>query len=119
MATDWNMWKEKAINLTKMGVGKAKELGEIARLNLENLSEEDKIRKALLEIGQRYMDQHPDGPEPGYEELFARVKASNESIAENKERIANIQKDGNLSDEEVAKVEEELALESPEEKLET
>ena len=55
---DWNAWKEKALNLTRTGVSKAKVLGEIARLNLDNLSEEEKIKKAYIEIGERYVSQH-------------------------------------------------------------
>lgn len=101
MMTDWNQWKEKAVNLTRAGVSKAKELGEIARLNLNNISEEEKIKQAYAEIGERYVTLHQDAPEAGYEAMALRVEQAKANIKANKEAIARLKAEGNLSDEDI------------------
>lgn len=105
---DWNAWMDKAAGLTRKGVGKAKELGEIARLNLDNVSEEEKIRQAYIEIGERYMQLHADAPEADYLEAFAKVDSARANIAANKAKIADIKTAANVADEEVQQVELEL-----------
>lgn len=102
--TDWNLWKEKAKNLTLAGVNKAKELGEIARLNLDNLSEEEKIKQAYVEIGMRYASLHEGAPEEGYEPMFARMEKAKETIRANKEAIARLKREGNISDDELEQI---------------
>lgn len=102
--TDWNLWKEKAKNLTMAGVSKAKELGEIARLNLDNISEEEKIKQAYLEIGMRYAALHEGAPEEGYEPMFARMEQAKATIRTNKETIARLKREGNISDEELEQI---------------
>lgn len=104
---DWNAFKDKAIGFTRTGVGKAKELGEIARLNLDNLSEEEKIRQAHIEIGQRYVELHPEDFEPGFEVLFDKLATAKKAIAANKEKIANIKAEGNVSEEELKQLEDD------------
>lgn len=99
--TDWNLWKEKAVNLTRAGVSKAKELGEITRLNLINLSEEEKIKQAYTEIGERYVSLHQSEPEEGYEPLFQKVEQAKAAIKANKETIARLKEEGNLTDEDI------------------
>jgi len=99
--TDWNEWKEKAVNLTRVGVNKAKEVGEITRLNLNNLSEEEKIKQAYTEIGERYVSLHQDAPEEGFEVLFQKVEQAKTNIKANKEAIARLKAEGNLKDEDI------------------
>lgn len=108
--TDWNMWKERAIHFTRAGVTKAKDLGEIARLNLDNISEEEKIRKAYLEIGMRYVKLHEHDPEEGFEGMIQQINSAKANIVINKEKIARIKTDGNLSDEDLEQAEEDIAL---------
>ena len=110
---DWNALKDKALGVTRSGVGKAKELGEIARLNLDSRSEEEKIRNAYTEIGQRYWELNQDNPQPGFELLFEKIAMANAAIAENKEKIAKIKSDGDVSDEEIQEL--EIIEEKPEE----
>lgn len=115
---DWNAWKEKALNLTRTGVGKAKVLGEIARLNLDNLSEEEKIKKAYIAIGERYMSLHQEAPEEGYEVMVQNVLKARENIAANKEKIANLQAEENLTEEDLKEVVPDIALDAAPEKKE-
>ena len=49
---EWKNLGEKAKNLTLTGLGKAKDLGESAKLNLDNVSEEENKKKAYAEIGK-------------------------------------------------------------------
>lgn len=102
---DWNAWKDKAAGLTRMGVGKAKEVGEIARLNLDNVSEEEKIRQAYIEMGERYMQLHGDAPEEPYVAAVQRVITARANIAANKEKIADIKNAGNVSEEDLKQAE--------------
>ena len=47
-------WKElgnKAKNLTLAGLGKARDLGQSAKLNLDNVSEEENRKRIYVEIG--------------------------------------------------------------------
>lgn len=116
---DWNAWKEKALNLTRTGVSKAKVLGEIARLNLDNLSEEEKIKKAYIEIGERYVSLHQDAPGEGYEIMVQNVRKARENIVANKEKIAKLQAEEDLTDDDLKEVVPDIALDvAPETKSE-
>ena len=48
--------KDKAKDLAQSGIEKSKQLSEIAKLNLNNVAEEDTIKKAYIEIGKLYYD---------------------------------------------------------------
>ena len=47
---DLEALKDKAKDLAQTGVSKSKQLGEIAKLNLANVGEEDTIRKATWRL---------------------------------------------------------------------
>ena len=70
---EWKNLGNKAKNLTLAGLGKAKDLGESAKLNLDNVSEEENKKKIWAEIGKRFMEENPVPPE-GYEELYRRLE---------------------------------------------
>jgi hypothetical protein len=89
----------KARVFANIGVSKAKELAEIARLKLEIATEEDYIRKAYQEIGRLYYAERsltPDGP---YTVLCEKITSSKENIQYNEERIADIFANAGLSEE--------------------
>ena len=44
--------KDKAKDLAQSGIEKSKQLSEIAKLNLNNVAEEDTIKKAYIENGK-------------------------------------------------------------------
>lgn len=101
---DWNLFKEKTKGLTRVGVSKAKEFGEVTRLNLNNLSEEEKIKQAHIEIGMRYALLHEGAAEEGYELMFENLDHAKANIRANKEAIARLKKDGNLSDDDLQEI---------------
>lgn len=102
MAFDFESLKAKARELTNTGMSKAKELTEISKLKVQNISEQDEIRKAYLAIGKLYYEQHAANPGEGYAPLCGKITDSMAKIEYNNERIADIKAAGNLSDEDVA-----------------
>ena len=90
--------KEKVADLAQAGVAKSKQLAEIAKLKAANMSEQETIRKAYLEIGKLYYAEKGATPEGGYAAACEKITAAKANIAANNAKIEEI-KDG---DEEVA-----------------
>lgn len=85
-------WKElgnKAKNITLAGLGKARDLGESAKLNLDNVSEEENKKRIFAEIGKRFVAAHPD-PQEGYEELYRQLAEAEARIEANKTRLSQL-----------------------------
>lgn len=80
----------KATELAQTGANKSKEIAELAKLNLNNASEEDNIKKAYQEIGKLYYEQHGTEPEPEYALACEKVTTAKINIEENKLRIAEL-----------------------------
>lgn len=106
--------KDKALDLAQAGVAKSKQLGEIAKLHVNNMGEEDAIKKAYLEIGKLYYAERGMAPEAAYAALCGKITASKVTIEENKSRIEELKKEGNISDADVAMVVEPLGVEETE-----
>ena len=83
---DWKNLTNKAKNLTYVGLGKAKELGETAKLNLDNVSEEENKKRIYAEIGKRYVLENPVAAE-GFADLYAQLEEIEARIAANKARL--------------------------------
>ena len=94
--------KDRALDLGRAGVAKSKQLAEITKLSLNNASEEDAIRKAYIEIGKLYYAERGMAAEPAYVALCERITSAKINIEENKNRIAAIKQEGNISDAEAA-----------------
>ena len=90
--------KEKVTDLAQAGVAKSKQLAEIAKLKAANMSEQDTMKKAYLEIGKLYYAEKGSTPEGGYAAACAKIAAAKANIAANNARIEAL-KDG---DDEVA-----------------
>lgn len=103
----------KAKELTDTGVGKAKELTEIGKLKVQNVNEQDVIRKAYIELGKLYYAERGSAPEAGYAEQCLKISDARAKIDYNNQRIADIKAAGNLSDEDVADVEPAPEEEAP------
>ena len=86
---DWKNLTNKAKNLTYVGIGKAKELGETAKLNLDNVSEEENKKRIYAEIGKRYVLENPVAEE-GYADLYAQLEEIEARIAANKARLEEL-----------------------------
>ena len=101
---DFESIKDKAIDLAQTGVSKSKQLGEIAKLNLDNVGEEDAIKKAYIEIGKLYYAERGMAPEAAYTALCEKITAAKVNIEENKNRIEEIKAEGNIADADVEPV---------------
>ncbi len=86
---DWNDIGGRARNLALAGLVKARDIGESAKLSLDNLSEEEALKKIYAEIGRLYVASHPE-PEEGYEELYRQLAESEDKLEQNKSRIASL-----------------------------
>ena len=86
---DWKNLSNKAKNLTYVGIGKAKELGETAKLNLDNVSEEENKKRVYAEIGKRFVEANPEAVE-GYEELYQQLEEIEARIVANKARLEEL-----------------------------
>ena len=83
---DWKDLSSKAKNLTYVGIGKAKELGQTAKLNLDNVSEEENKKRVYAEIGKRYVLENPVAEE-GFEDLYRQLEEIEARIAANKAKL--------------------------------
>lgn len=90
---DWKNIVEKAKNMTIVGAGKAILVGEMAKLGLENVSEEENIHKSYADIGKRYVSLHAGTPEEGYEGFFRKIDEAKRKVEKNKIKIANLKAD--------------------------
>ena len=81
---------EKATDLAQAGVAKSRELAEIAKLKAANLSEEDAIKKAYVELGKLYYAERGAAPEAAYISGCEKITAAKAAIAANNERIAQL-----------------------------
>ena len=83
---EWKELTDRAKNLTMAGLGKARDLGQTAKLNLENVSEEENRKRVYTEIGKRFVAAHPD-PEEGYEDLYQKLAEIDRRVAANREQL--------------------------------
>jgi hypothetical protein len=82
-----------AMDLTQNGVRKAKVYGEIAKLNISVITEEENIRKAYVEIGSDYYDKHNKSADNAYAVQCAKVDLAKAKIAEYKDKIVELKED--------------------------
>ena len=100
--TSFDDLKAKALDLAQAGAAKAKELTDIAKLNIANSAEEDTIRKAYIDLGKLYYAERGMAPEGAYVTLCEKITAAKQRLEENKAKIAEIKRAGNINDDDVA-----------------
>lgn len=108
---DFDAFKDKAKDLAQSGVSKSKQIAEVVKLNLNNMSEEDAIKKAYVELGKLYYAEHVTDPAPAYAAYCEKITAAKVTIEENKSRIEELKKSGGISDAEITVVETATAPE--------
>lgn len=110
--------KDRATDLAQAGVAQSRRLAEIAKLKMANMSEEDAIKKAYLEIGKLYYAEQGAAPDGAYAAACERITASKAAIETNNERIAELKQPGDpevevILTEPEAEAEEAGAAEEP------
>lgn len=110
---DFDSIKDKARDLAQTGVSKSKQIGEIAKLNLANVGEEDAIKKAYIEIGKLYYAERGMAPEAAYAALCEKITAAKVNIEENKNRIEELKSEGGIVEADVISAETTAPAEEP------
>ena len=100
--TSFDDLKAKALDLAQAGAAKAKELTDIAKLNIATSAEEDTIRKAYIDLGKLYYAERGMAPEGAYVALCEKITAAKQRIEENKAKIAEMKRAGSVDDDDVA-----------------
>ena len=93
-----NDLKDRMTDLAQSGVAKSKQLAEIAKLKTNNMSEEDAIKKAYLEIGKLYYAERGMAPEGAYVALCEKITTAKTNIEANNARIAEMKEKEDLGD---------------------
>lgn len=99
--TSFDDLKTKALDLAQAGAAKAKELTDIAKLNIANSAETESIRKAYIDLGKLYYAERGMAPEGPYVTLCEKITAAKQRIEENKAKIADLRKAGNVEDDDI------------------
>ncbi|MCD8143880.1 MAG: serine proteinase [Oscillospiraceae bacterium] len=92
----------KVASVAQSGVNRSKQLAEIAKLRLDNLSEEDAIKKAYVEIGKLYYAEHGDAPEGAYVALCSRIAKAHDTIEANLAQISGLKQTAAVTEEDFA-----------------
>ena len=75
-----NALKDKATDLAQTGAAESKRLAEIAKLKSANLSEENAIKKAYIEIGKLYYEQMAAAPGEDFAAACEKITAAKVDI---------------------------------------
>ncbi len=110
---DFDAIMSKIGEVAQSGVAKAKDLAEIAKLKVNNATEQDAIRKAYAEMGKLYFAQHASDPDPEFAALCAKVTECQERIAYNNERISDIKHADGITDADIEAMAAQIPLDDP------
>lgn len=110
--------KKRAAELAQTGANKSRQLAAIAKLKAVNLSEEDAIRKAYLELGKQYFAMYGEHPEDEFVAACNIIKEAQAAIAANNDMIAEMKAASAANDVVDAVLEETPAAEAVKEAVE-
>ncbi len=79
---------DSVVNVAQDMSGKAKEMTDTAKLQMELRSKEDFIKNQYQEIGKKYYEENASVVPAGYEEFFQEILEASSRIAEIKDSIA-------------------------------
>ena len=107
--------KDQAVDLAQAGVAQSKRLAEIARLKMDNMSQQDAVKKVYIEIGKLYYAERGLSPDGAYAAACERITAARAAIESNKARIDELKQPGDPEDGQPEEVEADLFDTQPEE----
>ena len=107
--------KDKATDLAQTGAAESKRLAEIAKLKSANLSEENAIKKAYVEIGKLYYEMMGAAPGEDFAAACEKITAAKAAIEANNDRIAElkVKDEGAAADVEVVAEAEAVVADAP------
>ena len=113
---DPNVLKGKAVDAAQMAAAKSKELAAIVKAKVNIAAEQDKIKRAQVELGKLYYRDFVAGSDQEAAEYLPwceKITASKQVIAEQQAIIDAMKKEGNISDEEAAEFTIEIVDDEP------
>lgn len=113
---DLNVLKGKAVDAAQMAAAKSKELAAIVKAKVNIAAEQDKIKRAQVELGKLYYRDFVAGSDQEAAEYLPwceKITASKQVIAEQQAIIDAMKKEGNISDEEAAEFTIEIVDDEP------
>ena len=108
--------KNMAVEAAQTAAAKAKELAAVAKANISIYAEEDKVKKAEIELGKLYYRDYAVGEELDTAEYLPwcqKIDESKKAIAELKDFIASLREDEAPDDFEIVVADEPKADETP------
>lgn len=109
--------KNMAVEAAQTAAAKAKELAAVAKANISIYAEEDKVKKAEIELGKLYYRDYAVGEEPDTAEYLPwcqKIDESKKLIAELKDYIDDVKAADEVPAEAPAASEEDFADAQPE-----
>ena len=113
---DLNVLKGKAVDAAQMAAAKSKELAAIVKAKVNIAAEQDKIKRAQVELGKLYYRDFVAGSDQEAAEYLPwceKITASKQVIAEQQAIIDAMKEEGNISDEEEAEFTIEIVDDEP------
>ena len=105
--------KNMAVEAAQTAAAKAKELAAIAKANISIYAEEDKVKKAEIELGKLYYRDYAVGEELDTAEYLPwcqKIDESKKAIAELKEFIASLREEEESAEEEAAPTDDDFEI---------
>lgn len=103
--------RERGAEYAGVAMDKTKDAARLARLTVEQTGEKDALKKAYIELGKAYYEEHHDDADGLYAQLVEEVDAVSARIAELQEEIellkGSFRADGNASFEDIVSQDEE------------
>ena len=87
---DLNVLKGKAVDAAQMAAAKSKELAAIVKAKVNIAAEQDKIKRAQVELGKLYYAEHGTTPDGAYAAACEKITAARAAIETNNDRIAEL-----------------------------
>ena len=105
--------KNMAVEAAQTAAAKAKELAAVAKANISIYAEEDKVKKAEIELGKLYYRDYAVGEELDTAEYLPwcqKIDESKKAIAELKEFIASLREEEESAEEEAAPTDDDFEI---------
>ncbi|MDD3165356.1 MAG: serine proteinase [Oscillospiraceae bacterium] len=90
---EFNVWKERAVDVAQAAAAKSKQVAAVVKAKVNIAAEEDKIRKAQIELGKLYYRDFAAGSEQDAAEYLPwceKITEAKQSIAEQLEIIESM-----------------------------
>ena len=94
-----NQFKRRASYYARTGFSRAKDIGEMAKLQVDNISDESKIKELYAEIGKEYYSVCGLNPDVAFVTACEKITEIKTRVEEKKNRITELKINGVVDDE--------------------